>query len=238
MAVQQAHPISRDAPLINDAGAWKLAAEAARLPTPFIIWALVAAILVSYAAFVFASPAQQQAIDYAFALIPERYSADSPERFDTWYDAAAPLFGHTFLHLAWWHAGLNAFFFFLLGRLPALRLGWWRFLIVFFAGAVLGGVAFVLLNWNGDVAAVGASGAVCGVFSAYFLSVRGDWRHAIADPRIRNAYFSIFFLNVVVMGVVSELGWFPIAWEGHLGGFVGGALAYIMLAPRYEGPWA
>ncbi len=68
--------------------------------------------------------------------------------------------------------------------------------------------------------------------------MRGDWRHAIADTRVRNAYLSIFFLNVVVMGVVSELGWFPIAWEGHLGGFVGGALAYTALAPRYEGPWA
>ncbi len=215
-----------------------MAEEAARLPTPFIIWALVGAIALAYAAFLLASPAEQQAIDYALALIPERFSQDSPHRYGAWYEAAAPLFGHTFLHLAWWHAGLNAFFFFLLGRLPALRLGWWRFLIVFFAGAVLGGVAFVLLNWGGDQVAVGASGAVCGVFSAYFLALRPHWLQAVLDPRIRGAFMSIFFLNVVLMGVASELGWLPIAWEGHLGGFVGGALAYIAVAPRYRGPWA
>jgi membrane associated rhomboid family serine protease len=215
-----------------------LAAEATRLPTPPIIWALVGAIGLSYVAFAFSSPEQQQAIDYAFALIPQRFNPDSPDRFASWIDAAGPLFGHTFLHLAWWHAGLNAFFFFLLGRLPALRLGWWRFLIVFFAGAVTGGVAFVALNWNSDAAAVGASGAVCGVFSAYFLALRPSWRDAIADPRIRNGFGSMFFLNVVVMGVLSEAGLFPIAWEGHLGGFLGGALSYIVLAPRYRGPWA
>lgn len=215
-----------------------MAAEAARMPTPFIIWALAGAIVLTYAAFSFASPEQQNAIDYAFALIPERFNAESPERFTHWYDAAAPLFGHAFLHLAWWHAGLNAFFFFLLGRLPALRLGWWRFLIVFFAGSVLGGVAYVLLNWTSEAGAVGASGAVCGVFSAYFLALGPTWVQSLRDPRVRNALGSIFFLNVVVMGVVSELGWFPIAWEGHFGGFIGGALAYIALAPRYRGPWS
>lgn len=215
-----------------------MAAAAARMPTPFIIWVLAAAIVLTYAAFWFASPEQQQAIDYAFALIPERFNQQSPYHFANSYEAAGPLFGHAFLHLAWWHAGLNAFFFFLLGRLPALRLGWWRFLILFFTSSVLGALAFIALNWNADVEAVGASGGVCGVFSAYYLSARPTWREAMAEPSIRNSFGMIFFLNVVVMGVLSEIGVFPIAWEGHLGGFVGGALAYIALAPRYRGPWA
>jgi len=237
LARARARPIS-PVSLVNLSGALKLAAEAARMPTPFIVWALVAAIALAHFAFLMSSPEQQQAIDYGFALIPLRFNPESPDRFAHWYEAAGPLFGHAFLHLAWWHAALNAFFFFLLGRLPALRLGWWRFLIVFFAGAALGGVAFVTLNWNSQDIAVGASGAVCGVFSAYFLALRPSWLQSVLDPRIRGAFGSIFFLNVVVMGVVSELGWFPIAWEGHLGGFVGGALAYIVLAPRYRGPWA
>lgn len=214
-----------------------MAADAARIPTPFIIWLLVGAIVLAHVALLFVSPAGQQEIEYTFALIPQRFNPDNPHHFAAWYDAAAPLFGHAFLHLAWWHAGLNAFFFFLLGRLPALKLGWWRFLIVFFAGAALGGLTFVALNWNSDVAAIGASGAVCGVFSAYFLALRPHWRQAVADPRIRNAFGSIFILNVVLMGVLSEIGVFPIAWQAHLGGFVGGAVAYIALAPRHRGPW-
>lgn len=207
------------------------------MPTPFIIWALVGAIVLAYVAFAMLSREQQDAFAYAFALIPQRFNPEAPTRFVNWYEALGPLLGHAFLHVEWWHAGLNAFFFFLLGRLPALRLGPWRFLIVFFAGAVLGALVFVALNWNGDIPAIGASGAVCGVFSAYFLSLRPTWRQAIADPGIRGAFGQIFFLNVVLMGVLSKLGWLPIAWEAHLGGFVGGALAYIALAPRYRGPW-
>lgn len=214
-----------------------MAAEAARMPTPFVIWALVGAIVLSHVAFVMSSAEQQDVVAYAFALIPERFNPDAATHFVNWYEALGPLLGHAFLHVEWWHAGLNAFFFFLLGRLPALRLGAWRFLIVFFAGAVLGAATFVVFNWNSDAAAIGASGAVCGVFSAYFLSLRPTWRQAVADPRIRSAFGSIFFLNVVLMGVLSEIGVFPIAWEAHLGGFVGGAIACILLAPRYSGPW-
>lgn len=211
--------------------------EAARPPTPFIMWPIVGAIAAAYVAFAFATPAQQNAVDYAFALIPERFDPDSPRRFVHWYEALGPLFGHAFLHLGWWHAALNAFFFFALGRLPALRLGWWRFLIVFFASSVLGAVLFVALNWGSGDIAVGASGAVCGMCSAYFLSLRPSWRQAIVTPEIRNAYAMLFLINVVLMGAASEFGLFPIAWEGHLGGFIGGALAYIALERRPSGPW-
>ena len=206
-----------------------------RPPTPWIVWAIVGAIGVSYAAFLLASPDMRNAIDFAFALIPERFHADSPYRFNQWYEALGPIFGHTLLHAAWWHAGLNAFFFFATGRHPAMVLGPWRFLALYLISAAGGAIAFILINWNEHGAvAVGASGAVCGVFSAYFLSARRTWREALADPRVRGPFGMIFLLNVVLMAVVSELGLFPIAWEGHMGGFIAGALAYVALAPKRE----
>jgi hypothetical protein len=70
-----------------------LAAESARLPTPFIIWMLVGAIALSYAVFVFATPATQDAIDLAFGLIPARFDPASAERFANWYEAAGPYAG-------------------------------------------------------------------------------------------------------------------------------------------------
>ncbi|MGE0597779.1 MAG: rhomboid family intramembrane serine protease [Hyphomonadaceae bacterium] len=210
-----------------------------RLRTPWVVILLTAAIVASYAAFTFASLSEQNAIDFRFALIPERFDPASPIAFANWTEAVAALFGHAFLHLAWWHAGLNAFFFFATARVPALRIGWWRFLLVFFASALGGALAFVALNWSEETAAVGASGAVCGVFMAYFLSVRADWRESLRIPMVRNQALMIVFINVVLMGAASELGWFPIAWEGHLGGFVGGFLAYVLLAPRRrQGPWS
>ena len=208
------------------------------LRAPIMLWLLVVAIVGSHLAFTLAPPGVQDSIDFAFALIPARFHGENPLAFQHWYEAAGPIFGHAFLHVAWWHAGLNALFFFMLGRLPAQVLGPWRFLALFLVSAAGGALAFLALNWNGDDLAVGASGAVCGVFSAYFLALRPSWTQALADPRIRGQFGMIFFVNVVLMGAAAELGVFPVAWEAHLGGFVGGALAYVALAPRrVAGPW-
>lgn len=204
-------------------------AEAARPRTPFVVWALVSAIVASYAAYTLAPPMDRSAIEFALALIPDRYSAASQFRFHGPVEAMVPIVGHAFLHAGWWHVGLNAFFLFGASRLVALRLGAWRYLAVFFASVIGGALVFLALNWTSGEAAVGASGGVCGMFSAYFLAARPTWRQALADPRVRGPLGMLIFINVVLMGVAAETGVFPIAWEGHLGGFVGGALAYIAL---------
>ncbi len=223
---------------------WKSAEDtsvtdtAAGMRAPFVVWFLVTAIMGAHFAFVLAPAATQDAMGLAFALLPARFQGGNPLAFQHWYEAAGPIFGHAFLHVGWWHAALNAFFFFLLGRLPAQKLGAWRFLVLFFASAAGGALAFLALNWNGEDFAVGASGAVCGVFSAYYLALTPNWVDALANPRIRNQFAMIFFVNVVLMGVAAETGLVPIAWEAHLGGFLAGALAYIALAPRrVMGPW-
>lgn len=209
------------------------------LRAPPVVWALVALLVGAYGAFMLAPASLQNAIDYEFALIPARYHDNNPLGFKHWYEAAYPIFGHAFLHAGWWHVGLNAFFFFLTARLPALRLGQLRFLALFLISAAGGALAYLALNWDGAEPAVGASGAVCGVFTAYFLAVTPHWTQAIAEPRIRNQWFMIFFVNVVVMGVAAETGFFPIAWEAHLGGFLAGGLGYMLLAPapKPRGPW-
>ncbi len=199
---------------------------------PPVVWALVGSIALGFIVFALAPRELQNAIDYAFALIPARFHSDGALRFQHWYEPAGPIFGHAFLHVAWWHAALNAFFLFLTARLPAMRLGAWRFLVLFFASAAGGALAFLALNWNSQDFAIGASGAVCGVFIAYFLALRPTWVQALAEPAIRNQLGAIFFLNVVLMGVAAESGFLPIAWEAHLGGFIGGAIAYVALAPR------
>lgn len=206
---------------------------------PAVVWALAVSIVATYGAFVLAPPDVQNSADYAFALIPERFHAGSAYGFKHWYEYIGPIFGHAFLHAGWWHAGLNAFFFFLLGRLPAQRLGPARFLALFFISAAGGALAYVALAWNSGMPAVGASGAVCGVFTAYYLALPPHWTMAIRDARIRNQWLVLFFINVVVMGAVSGVGWFPIAWQAHLGGFVAGGLAYPLLAPKSKrGPWS
>ena len=210
------------------------AAAEVRPPTPWIVWLIVGAIGVAYAAWLTLTPAMRDTLTYAFALIPERYHADSPDHFANWLDALAPIFGHTLLHVAWWHAAINAFFIFGFGRVPAMRLGPWRFLALYLISAVGSAIAYLAINWNSQNLAVGASGALCGVVSAYYLSARPNWRDALRDPLVRNQYAMMFFLNVVLMAGVSLMGWLPVAWEAHMGGFIAGALAWIVLAPKRD----
>ena len=213
--------------------------EPRRRRTPLVVVLLTAAIGLTYIAFWLASPDVKNQIDYAFALIPERFDPASQHKFNAWYEALGPLFGHGFLHGAWWHAGLNAFFLYAAGRIPAQRLGWARFLGVYALSTIIGALAYVALNWGEASAAIGASGAVCGVFMAYFLAIAPTWRQSLRIPAVRNQLGIIILLNVVLMGVLSEMGWAPIAWEGHLGGFIGGAIGYIALAPKPRtGPWS
>jgi membrane associated rhomboid family serine protease len=216
------------------------APEPPRLPVAPVVWVIVAALAASFVGLFFAPPEWKNTVLGAFALIPARFDPASPGRFTQWYEYLGPVFGHAFVHLEWWHAGANTFFFFVMARLPALRMGWWRFLVLFFFSAACSAALYIALNWGADHIAIGASGAVCGVFVAYFFSVRRTWREALADPGVRGPLGVIVFVNVVVMGVLAKLNLAPIAWEAHLGGFIGGALAYVALErplPIRQGLW-
>lgn len=203
-----------------------------RVPTPLIVWVVTGSIVAAFVAFTFAPPDAQRAADYAFALIPERFHADSPYRFQHWWEAIGPIFGHAFLHLNWFHLGVNAVFLAGASRLPALRLGTFRYLLVLLASILVDALVFLALNWNSNESAVGASGAVCGMIIAFFFSLRPTWRDALADPQTRGPLAMLFLINVVGFAVLAETGVFPVAWEGHLGGFIGGGVAYALLQPR------
>jgi membrane associated rhomboid family serine protease len=207
--------------------------EDVRPKTPIVVWLLTGSIVAAYLAF-FAAPASTQEFVYdTFALVPQRFHADSQDRFDQWWEALGPLFGHSFLHLGWWHVGGNVLFLFGASRWPSLRLGAWRYLVVYFAAVLAGAVLYLALNWNDpNASAIGASGGVCGMLTAFFFSTRRTWREALADPQVRGPLGGLFLVNVVLMGAASAAGFFPIAWEAHLGGFIGGGVAYALLQPR------
>src|SRR5262249_53169597 len=133
------------------------------------------------------------------------------------------------------HIVMNMFAYAQAAPFLASRMGGARFLLLFFVSAIGGALAYILINLHSDQPAVGASGAICGVFGAYFLAVRPTPREAFADPQVRNAMLSFLGINVVLMALLR----LPIAWECHLGGFVAGAAAYLVLAPpRHRvGPW-
>jgi membrane associated rhomboid family serine protease len=192
---------------------------------------------------------QEQIIE-ALAVNPSRLLAWSGNPIQSPPEALIPAIGHMFVHGGMapiWFGFLHVFFNTMLilqaGEMVGARLGRDArgvrdFLILFLGSGVAGAGLYVALNWGRDISAIGASGAACGLFAAYLMAARSDWRAAIADPAVRSAGFWFLFFNVGVAFMASAGGVLPIAWEAHLGGFIGGAVLYALVSRRAErGPW-
>lgn len=190
------------------------------------------AILAAFVAFGQYAPEENWAAFDPYAVVPARYTG---ELAATPGDLITPLLGHVFFHYGVLHLLMNGLGYIQAAPFVAMRLGDARFLLLFFVSALGGALAFIVINSDSTTGAVGASGAICGLFGAYFLAVRPTPRAAFADPAVRNAMVSFLAVNVVLMAILP----LPIAWEAHLGGFLAGALAYLFLAPRRRatGPW-
>jgi membrane associated rhomboid family serine protease len=107
---------------------------------------------------------------------------------------------------------------------PAMerQLGWLRYLAVYLVSAIGGGVSYYFLAAPNQPA-LGASGAIFGLFGAWFVVAR----RLGLDAR------GVVFLIVVNLGI-GFVGHSYIAWQAHIGGLVtGGVLtAAYVYAPR------
>ena len=212
---------------------------------PGVVLALAAIIFAVYLVEAL-SPALRNALIDALAVIPARYEA-GPGGYHSPIAALAPIFGHAFLHDAPWpiHVLMNLAVYLqvsglLFSRFAETGGGAWRFLVFFFGSAAASAIAYILINPGSDLPAVGASGAICGLFAGYLMGARRNWRQAVRDPAIQSMGFWFLFINVGLAAVARMTGFLPIAWEAHLGGFLGGLVLFPLLAPRrasFAGPW-
>lgn len=203
---------------------------------PKVVLGLALAMILAHVGRILLSPADQDALFEALAILPIRYDGGA-YGYPNLVAAAAPLAGHVFLHAGWLHLGMNLLVFITAADVVADRFegrepGGLRFLALFFGSAVGAAAAYIWLNPHAATPAVGASGAICGVFAGYLMAMRGDWRAAVRDPDVRRSAFWFLAVNVGLAAAARVSGVLPIAWEAHLGGFVAGAVLYPLLAPR------
>lgn len=214
-----------------------------------VVW-LTLLIAAAHVARILAPIDLQYAIVDALAVNPIRFAAWSENAYASPLEAAVPLLGHMFVHggiapllFGFMHLFFNLMLILQTGEITASRLGrdfggGVRFLVLFLVSGVAGAICYIGVNAGVDRSAIGASGAACGLFAAYLMAARSDWRSALADPAVRSAGFWFLFVNVGLAFAVTAWGVLPIAWEAHLGGFIGGAILYPLLAPRGRaGPW-
>lgn len=120
------------------------------------------------------------------------------------------------------HIAFNMYALYILGRVLEPALGHVKFAVLYLVAGVGGSVGVLLLS-QPNVAVVGASGAVFGLFGAFLVVTKAHGGNLVPV--------------LVVIGINLVIGFLPganIAWQAHVGGLVtGGALAAVLvLAPR------
>jgi membrane associated rhomboid family serine protease len=126
-----------------------------------------------------------------------------------------------FIHESPLHVLLNMYSLWLVGPALERMLGRIRFLALYLISGFGGSVGVLLLAPHNE-AVLGASGAIFGLFGAYFLIARRLGGNATQ------------FLVVIVLNlVIGFIPGFGIAWQAHVGGLVTGlAIAFVFLETR------
>jgi membrane associated rhomboid family serine protease len=128
-----------------------------------------------------------------------------------------------FLHAGVFHLAMNMFALATLGPTLESALGRSRFLALYLLSALGGSTLSFLLSAQGQLG-VGASGAIFGLFGAYYVVVRklgGETRQIV----------TLLGINLVITFAVPIID-----WRAHLGGLVTGALVAVALAYVPKGP--
>jgi membrane associated rhomboid family serine protease len=116
------------------------------------------------------------------------------------------------------HLLLNMYALFWLGRMIEPALGHARFLGIYFAALLCGSLGVLLLEPN--VRAVGASGAIFGLFGASLVMARNR-----NISLVQTGLLPVLALNLVITFLPGS----HIAYGAHLGGLLGGLLAAFVV---------
>jgi membrane associated rhomboid family serine protease len=130
-----------------------------------------------------------------------------------------------FLHLGVLHIAFNLYILWVFGPVIEQLYGHLEYLILYLLCALGGSVLTILLA--PESSAVGASGAIFGLFGLAFVVSRR--RHLMLGPQARGILSQaggLLMLNLVITFVVPG-----ISWTGHVGGLLVGALIGLMLVP-------
>lgn len=134
-----------------------------------------------------------------------------PQLFEPWR-----MITSMFLHGNLIHLALNMYTLWIFGIVLEPMLGRLRYLALFFISGFAGSLA-VLLITPPDQAVVGASGAIFGMFGAFFIIQR----------RLGGSATQILVLVAINLAIGFIPG-FNISWQAHVGGFIGGILVGLI----------
>ncbi len=142
--------------------------------------------------------------------------------------AAQPwlMFGsYTFLHADLWHLIGNMLVLIVLGKLVVQRVGAGGFLLIYASAAITGAIGFTLLSATAQPM-VGASGALFGLIGALQM---WQWQTLGRTGQSRWPVIKMMLWLVVLNLAMWTIQQGGLAWQTHLGGYIGGVLCGLAL---------
>jgi membrane associated rhomboid family serine protease len=109
------------------------------------------------------------------------------------------LFTVGLLHASWWHIGFNMYALWVLGPSIEAAFGRWRYLTIYVASLLGGSTASLLFN-SPRIAAIGASGAIFGLFGATIIANKRLGRPV-------NSVYAIIAINLAFGFMVPNVDW-------------------------------
>jgi len=152
--------------------------------------------------------------------------------------AWATLVTSLFLHSSFWHLGGNMLFLWVFGDNVEDATGHLKFLALYLANGVAGGLATCALDPGSTTPGIGASGAIAGVLGAY-LMLHPRRRMLVLIMRVLplrlHVGFVLGFWILYQIGGAFLVNGEPendVAWWAHVGGFLAGMLLIVPLRHR------
>ena len=136
------------------------------------------------------------------------------------------------LHADLWHLLGNAILLLVLGRRTVSAVGQGGLLLLLVASVVAGGLGYGLMATSTQPM-VGLSGGLFGLIAACQIWKARRLRHE-GRPRRRVFMFTIWL--IVLHFVVFALQDGGLAWQAHLGGYIGGGLVVFLLPTHATAP--
>jgi len=203
----------------------------------FVNYALIAANVATFVWEVRAGDALETHLK-TYGLVPARFFA-TEDLVARW----TPFLTSMFLHGGILHVAGNLLYLHVFGDNVEGRLGHLRFLIFYLLCGLAAAGLQVAMFPRSTMPMIGASGAIAGVTGAYFVYFPRARVLTVVPvfffPRLVRvpAVFFLFlwFALQLVYGATSldgEGAGGGVAWWAHVGGFLGGMIAAVVLAPR------
>lgn len=233
-----------DVTVLPPHGNWAPAKPPPAINAPAVVLAVIALLAAVHGGLALLGEEWQGWSMIAFALIPARFTDPQfpmLEGAQYW-----SLVSYMLLHGDWMHLTFNCLWLLVFGTPVARYLGGGRFVLLCILSGAVGGLASLALHWGKELFVIGASGAVSGLLAAaipimYGHRVTGGakplgFQQLVVHPRAL-MFMAVWLVVTLVSGATGWTGnsFLPdsgIAWEAHLGGFIGGLAAFYGLVPR------